>query len=106
MTVYRNEGRWDASNVEFADGSIVAYDKKNRTPRMQYIDYGLGVFRREAFEGPQSDLADVYSDLLHRGELAAFEVHERFYEIGSFSGIDEVGQALCLRRPHRPPQQP
>ena len=100
MTVYRNEGRWDASNVEFAegcpDGSIVAYDKKNKTARMQYIDYGLGVFSRQAFENPQhADLADVYGELLRAGRLAAFEVHERFYEIGSFDGIAELSRHLA-----------
>jgi NDP-sugar pyrophosphorylase family protein len=96
MTVYRNEGRWDSSNVEFADGRIVAYDKKNRTARMRHIDYGLGVFTRAAFEGsPHADLADVYGDLLRRGQLAAFEVHERFYEIGSFDGIAELARYLA-----------
>ena len=95
MTVYRNEGRWDASNVEFDAGRIVAYDKKNRTTRMQHIDYGLGVFSRAAFEGaPHTDLAEVYRDLLRRGQLAAFEVHERFYEIGSFDGIAELSRYL------------
>jgi NDP-sugar pyrophosphorylase family protein len=98
MTVYRNEGRWDSSNVEFADGRIVAYDKKDRTPRMQYIDYGLGVFSRTAFEGaPEAgvaDLADLYRDLLRSDRLAAFEVHERFYEIGSFDGIAELSREL------------
>ncbi|HUD98205.1 MAG TPA: nucleotidyltransferase family protein [Bryobacteraceae bacterium] len=95
MTVYRNEGRWDTSNVEFAQGRIAAYDKKNRTPRMQYIDYGLGVFSRAAFEDiPQADLADLYGSLLHAGHLAAFEVHERFYEIGSFEGVRELSQYL------------
>jgi len=95
MTVYRNEGRWDASNVEFAEGRIFAYDKKNRTPRMQHIDYGLGVFSRAAFDGQQPDLADVYRDLLRRGALAAFEVRERFYEIGSFEGIAELARHLA-----------
>ena len=95
MTVYRNAGRWDASNVEFHAGRIVAYDKRNRTERMQHIDYGLGVFSRAAFEGaPHADLADVYRDLLARGQLAAFEVHERFYEIGSFEGISELARYL------------
>ncbi|HVN06442.1 MAG TPA: nucleotidyltransferase family protein [Bryobacteraceae bacterium] len=94
MTVYRNEGRWDASNVDFSDGRILAYDKKNRTARMQYIDYGLGVFRREAFEGAHTDLAAVYAGLLNNNKLAAFEVHERFYEIGSFDGIRELSGYL------------
>ena len=70
MTVYRNDGRWDSSNVEFTAGRIVAYDKKNRTERMQYIDYGLGVFNREAFaESAQADLAGLYRDLLQPGPV-------------------------------------
>jgi NDP-sugar pyrophosphorylase family protein len=99
MTVYRNEGRWDASNVEFADGRILAYDKKNRTTRMQHIDYGLGVFNRAAFNGGHADLADLYSELLRRNQLAAFEVSERFYEIGSFDGIAELSRYLAGQRP-------
>jgi len=95
MTVYRNEGRWDASNVEFAEGRILAYDKKNRTERMRHIDHGLGVFSRSAFaDGALADLADLYGDLLRRNELAAFEVKERFYEIGSFEGIRELSRHL------------
>src|SRR6266576_473076 len=31
MTVFRNEGRWDTSNVVFADGVITNYDKKEQT---------------------------------------------------------------------------
>ena len=50
MTVFRNEGKWDTSNVEFEAGKILVYSKTNRTPRMRYIDYGLGIFRAEAFQ--------------------------------------------------------
>jgi histidinol-phosphate phosphatase family protein len=95
MTVFANEGRWDTSNVEFADSRVLAYDKKIQTPRMRYIDYGLGVFSRSAFEGTaHADLADVYRELLERDQLAAFEVRERFYEIGSFEGIQELSRYL------------
>ena len=94
MTVYRNEGQWDTSNVEFDGTNVVAYDKKNRTERMRYIDYGLGAFEKHAFtDVPQEgafDLADVYKQLVQSGQLAAFEVKERFYEIGSFSGIKDL----------------
>jgi NDP-sugar pyrophosphorylase family protein len=98
MTVYRNEGQWDTSNVEYADGRIVAYDKVNRTPGMRYIDYGLGMFRASAFDavpvdGP-SDLAALYRDLLRRGELAGWESPERFYEIGSQEGIRDLTEFL------------
>jgi NDP-sugar pyrophosphorylase family protein len=104
MTVFRNEGKWDTSNVEFeaggsVAGTILAYSKTNRTPRMHHIDYGLGVFRSEAFQalpaGEACDLTELYTDLLQRKQLAAFEVHERFYEIGSPAGLEETAEFLA-----------
>src|SRR6267154_1060975 len=50
MTVYRNEGKYDTSNVVFRDGEIVVYDKKAKLPEMKHIDYGLSLFRRSVFE--------------------------------------------------------
>jgi NDP-sugar pyrophosphorylase family protein len=98
MTVYSNQGQWDTSNVEFTDGRIVAYDKKLRTGRMRYIDYGLGVLNADALArvpaGTSFDLAALYQELLSAGELAAFEAPQRFYEIGSFSGIEELSSYL------------
>lgn len=93
MTVFKNENRWDASNVEFAGGQIKAYDKKNRTERMAYIDYGLSVYRSTIFDQYPSetrlDLSDVLRDLVARGDLAGFEATSRFYEVGSFAGIED-----------------
>jgi len=101
MTVFRNEGKWDTSNVEFEAGKILAYSKTNRSPRMRYIDYGLGVFRAEAFHNLPAekpcDLTALYMDLLQRKQLAAFEVKERFYEIGSPEGLQETSEFLAAR---------
>lgn len=97
MTVFRNEGQWDASNVEFREGRIIAYDKRNRTQSMHYIDYGLGVFHRSVFAGlPEApcDLASIYQDLLANNKLAAVEVNERFYEAGSLDGILALSELL------------
>ena len=101
MTVFRNEGLWDASNVDFHDGRIIAYDKKHRTAAMRYIDYGLGVWNRRAFDAVldagSCDLAEVSKEMLSKGELAGFEVAERFYEIGSPSGLEETRTYLAGR---------
>lgn len=101
MTVFRNEGKWDTSNVEFEAGKILAYSKTERNPRMHYIDYGLGIFRDEAFQnlpaGKPCDLSEIYGDLLQREQLAAFEVRERFYEIGSPAGLRETTEFLAAR---------
>lgn len=99
MTVFHNAGQWDTSNVEFADGRILAYSKKERTPRMRYIDYGLGGFRVNAFnripEGQPFDLADLYAELLKEDELLGVEVAQRFYEIGSPAGLEETARFIA-----------
>ncbi len=98
MTVYENHERYDASNVEFAAGEIKVYDKKNKTPAMHHIDYGLGVFRAAAFDGfardAVVDLAVVQQSLVARRQLAGYEMKERFYEIGSHEGLNELDALL------------
>ena len=102
MTVFRNEGQWDASNIEFSDGRILAYDKKNLNPNMKYIDYGLGLFRKEAFDSVPPDepydLATLQQNLIRGDQVAGLEVFERFYEIGSPAGLEETRQYLASKR--------
>lgn len=101
MTVYRNDDRWDRSNVLFAGGDIVRYDKLSRTSDMRHIDYGLGAFRAAAFadraEDEAFDLVSVYQTLLRNDDLAGFEASTRFYEIGSASGLEETRAYLVLK---------
>jgi NDP-sugar pyrophosphorylase family protein len=98
MTVYRNEGRYDTSNVVFRDGEIAVYDKKNRPPEMRHIDYGLSLFKAAVFNSYSADqpfdLAEVMSKLVRQKQLAGFEVRERFYEIGSPAGLAELETLL------------
>jgi NDP-sugar pyrophosphorylase family protein len=98
MTVFRNEDAWDASNVWFENGQIRRYDKRERVPQMQHIDYGLGIMSVRAFddrrESAAFDLADVQRELVARGQLAGHEVFQRFYEIGSHSGLAELEALL------------
>jgi NDP-sugar pyrophosphorylase family protein len=99
MTVFRTDDRWARSNVEFDGTRILAYDKEHPTPRMRHIDYGLGAFRATAFDslepGEPGDLAALYQDLLRVGEVAAHEVGERFYEIGSPAGLAKLRAHLA-----------
>jgi NDP-sugar pyrophosphorylase family protein len=97
MTVFRNEGAFDTSNVEYDGVRILRYDKTNRTASMRHIDYGLGAFHSDAFASipdGKLDLVEVYQALLQRRNLAAFEVHERFYEIGSPEGLRDTTRFL------------
>ena len=102
MTVFRNDGQWDTSNVWFENGRIRLYDKREQLPQMQHIDWGLGIVRAEALatrpENEPFDLAEVYSDLSRQGKLAGYEVTTRFYEIGSAAGLKETDALLRSQR--------
>ena len=110
LTVFRNEGRWDTSNVLFENGRVVLYDKRREDPRsarMVHIDYGLSVLTREVVDrlvppGALIDLADVYRTLSLEGQLVGHEVHQRFYEAGSPSGLQDLEAYLGTGR-QRPP---
>ena len=98
MTVFRNEGQWDTSNVWFENGRVRLYDKRERLPQMHHIDWGLGMIRAEALAARPAnepfDLAEIYSDLSRAGRLAGYEVTTRFYEIGSAEGLRETDALL------------
>jgi NDP-sugar pyrophosphorylase family protein len=98
MTVFENEGRWDASNLWFEHGEIRRYNKKLRTPEMRHIDYGIAVLSPAVFAAFPNDapfdLADVYSCLTAEKQMAAYEVKQRFYEIGSAGGLAELDSLL------------
>jgi len=102
MTVYRNEGKYDTSNVVFRDGEIVVYDKKAKSPEMRHIDYGLSLFKASVFAAyaPDQvfDLAEVMGRLVREKQLAGFEVPERFYEMGSPAGLAELETLLKTGR--------
>jgi NDP-sugar pyrophosphorylase family protein len=104
MTVFRNHGRWDASNAEIGDDGRVRY-RKGAGPDSGFtcIDYGLSVVSAEVVlehvpDNTVADLAGLFTDLGERGMLAGFEVHERFYEVGSEGGIADLEDMLARPR--------
>ena len=113
MTVFKNEGKWDTSNVIFEPtpaagegaGRLVLYDKKRATrpaSEFTYIDYGLSALERRvvAEEVPDEgkpDLADLFHSLSLRGRLAGLEAAERFHEMGSPEGLAELETWLAGR---------
>lgn len=98
MTVYHNKNKWDKSNILFKNDRIVKYDKKNPIPEMEHLDYGINILRKSIFnywpEETHFDLSEVFIKLIENGEVSAFEVFKRFYEIGSIQGIKETEEYL------------
>ncbi len=111
MTVFANRNRWGTSNVQFADdGRIIRYDKRNPQPGMQHIDYGLGLYSADIFHRWPAqtafDLSEVQRHLVDHGAMAGYEVAERFYEIGSITGLAETDAFLTACRAFTPAEIP
>jgi NDP-sugar pyrophosphorylase family protein len=110
MTVWRTDDRRDQSNAGVTDGRVAVYRKQADRPEhpanaghpaMNYIDYGLGVLTAEMVldlvpPGVPHDLADLYETVAARRRLQAYEVDQRFHEIGSESGLAELDHLLTL----------
>ena len=98
ITVIKNNNQWDKSNVEFASGNLIKYNKHHPNERMQYIDYGLSILNQSIFdtypENESFDLSDLYHTLSLHNHLAGFETFDRFYEIGSQNGLKETENYL------------
>ena len=101
MTVIHNADRWDKSNVVWRDGRLIRYDKKERSSEMKYVDYGVALLKSEAAwripEDAATDLADLYKDLVREGKMVGYEVHQRFYEIGTPASLAEADAYLLAR---------
>ena len=103
MTVYRNDGRWDASNADFDGQRVVRYEKHVTDPErggMHHIDYGLSILqaasvRRRVPAKVPSDLADLFGAVSREGRLAGYEAQHRFYEIGSPAGLADLRRHLA-----------
>lgn len=94
MSIYKNVGKFDKSNIAFKNGQIERYSKNKVDVDMEYIDYGLEYFEASVFDGKQVgqsfDLALLLESLITSKKSAVFEVHKRFFEIGSFQGIKDL----------------
>jgi NDP-sugar pyrophosphorylase family protein len=98
MTVLRNEGRWDSSNVEFDGSRVIAYDKRAPSAAMAWIDYGLGGLSLSALDavGPAvDDLSELYHELAARRRLFGYAASQRFYEIGTPAALAETSEFLA-----------
>ena len=90
MTIFKNENFFDKSNVCDCFGSF-RYSKNKPCKKAKYIDYGLSIFSKENLDSfPESfDLSLAQEKFSNEKQLSYFLVKKRFYEIGSFAGIEE-----------------
>jgi NDP-sugar pyrophosphorylase family protein len=73
MVVHKNQNRFDKSNILIADDLVKVYDKTLKGENLEYIDAGLSILKKEVLSL----------------EMLAYEVKQRFYQIGSLEGLEE-----------------
>jgi len=102
MTVYKNYDRYDRSNTVVEGNLVKKFSKKEKTKDMVYIEYGANIFKKEILrmipENQFYSLDDLFPRLIEMEELLAFEVGERFYEIGSPQGLREFEEYIKMLR--------
>jgi NDP-sugar pyrophosphorylase family protein len=102
MTVLKNANQWDTSNVIFKNNELIKYDKRDRSPDMQYIDYGVALLRDQALDrmpaDRPADLAELYTQLVDERKMIGYEVTQRFYEIGTPASLEEAREYLAARK--------
>jgi len=98
MTVFRNNNRFEKSNVYVDTEGKALYSKRNFSKKMQHVDFGFSVISRRALENVATDgfcdLSDIFERLSQANQLGIYEVQARFYEVGSFEGIVDLEHYL------------
>jgi MurNAc alpha-1-phosphate uridylyltransferase len=100
MLVHQNNSNREQSNVYLTENKQVLFNKKIYDPRMNFIDYGLTFYSKIIFnqidyrQGDFLDLADVLEFFSNQNSIFGLVVQQKYYEVGSFSGIKELEEYL------------
>lgn len=102
MSVFKNEGKWDPSNV-ITDGTwVLRYEKGTGDPAFDHIDYGATALRKSILaacpENTTFGFDKVQHELAKKRRLRAHVARERFFEIGSPEGLETLERELAKVR--------
>ena len=93
VTVFQNHDAYIQSNILISGNMVSNYNKVQKSKNMVYVDYGASIFSKKILqlvpENRAYSLEDLFVRLIEQDQLLAFEVNERFYEIGSPQGLKD-----------------
>ena len=93
MAIYKNQNRYDQSNVQRKKSKFIGYDKSKNKGKYEYIDYGVSYLEKKNFQNfkknTRFDLSNLLQKISKENKLKGFVVKKRFYEIGSYNGIKQ-----------------
>ncbi len=101
MTVYKNYDRYGRSNTVVEGNMIKEFSNTEKTEGMIYAEYGVNVFKKEIIgmipKNQHYSLDKLFPRLIEQEELLAFEVKERFYEVGTPQRLRECEEFIRSR---------
>lgn len=93
MVVYKNEDRYDKSNLIVENKKVVGHKDLNKNKKPKYIDYGTSLLNKKALqyipENTFFSTKEFFKEMILRDELLAYEVQKRFYHIGTPHALEE-----------------
>jgi len=95
VVVFRNENKYDRSNISFDNGKILKYEKGGGSQDLLFVDAGLSVYDRKFIaEIPSGKISmdTIWKKLASENALGGIEVENRFYEIGSMKGLEDFAR--------------
>lgn len=93
MTLYKSDD-YNINNVIFKNENIITYNKTQKKLEMTHADSGLYLFDSSVFnvypDNLNFDLSRIFTDLLSNNQLAGYELQQKFYDMGTFQGLNEL----------------
>ena len=97
LSVWQNNNELDPSNLTVKGKSVFSAYLGDA----EYIDYGVAIFNKDALKcipaKKSYSTRELWIKLSKKEQLAAYEVYERYYDIGTPARIDEVRSLLKQR---------
>lgn len=101
MAVLHNKNRYGNSDLDVRAGRVVRYDKKAGGKGLEWVNFGVSAMRKRALDfipkGRACGEEEFYGKLIERGELRAYPVRNRFYEIGTPKSLAEFERFFARR---------
>jgi NDP-sugar pyrophosphorylase family protein len=98
MVVLRNANKYGRSNTVVRDQQVTFYSKKENAPGMEYIEFGVTFMHKHALDSLSSaypvDLEVLYRQIIAKNQMAALEVKQRIYDIGSPEGLRDFSDLV------------
>jgi NDP-sugar pyrophosphorylase family protein len=102
MVIFKNRNKYGRSNVEVVNKIVTHYEKNHSSLIMEYIDYGIVGFDQKIISKfhnkSRFDLSEIVKLAVQQKQLLGIEIKERFFEIGSLQGIDELEKHLAAEK--------